>query len=209
MHRPYLLWWWVLSLLLFSTHVVGLFPSSDVRPNTSSLDFLSFGPFIEVIPCLFQELFRISYKEHISGFYLLNASTVAELGSVIFSRWSKILLFFLFSLTFPIVWGCPHQVFPSISNFPFLQTVWCFSDLAVVFLPLFVFFRFLLFAWHVFLCHIPFLYPDYIFLYFVSISNSLPFLANNFMSSLYIRWLFFSHDSVNMCSPLLHYYYYY
>ena len=69
--------------------------------------------------------------------------------------WGTLFLYFLSS---PFVWWCPLPIFPITCDFHFLQAFWFFLDLAVIFLPLFVFFHFSWWAWHIFLCQIPFLY---------------------------------------------------
>ena len=52
-------------------------------------------------------------------------------------------------LSSPLVWLCPLPIFPSSCNFPFLQVFWFFLVMAVLFLPLIVFFHFS-FSWHIF-----------------------------------------------------------
>ena len=47
--------------------------------------------------------------------------------------------FFLSSL---FVWWYPLPISPSTCNFPYLQVFWFFLDLAVLFLPLFIFYQF-------------------------------------------------------------------
>ena len=101
--------------------------------------------FVHVL--FFKEWSRVSYKEGHPGIYSFAEISAAELGFEEFSRSSKVLLFFL---SFPLVWWCPLLIFPSTSNFPFLQAFWFFSlDLAVLFLPL-SFFLFSLWAWNIF-----------------------------------------------------------
>ena len=58
-----------------------------------------------------------------------------------------------FLLSFPLVWWYPLPIFPSTCKFPFIIVFWFFLDLAILFLPSFVFFFcFSLFAWHICLC---------------------------------------------------------
>ena len=56
------------------------------------------------------------------------------------SRCFLVRLKYFFFLSSPFVWWCPFLIFPSKCNFPFLQTFWFYLHLAVIFLPLFLFF---------------------------------------------------------------------
>ena len=73
--------------------------------------------------------------------------------------------FFLSSL---LVWWCPLLIFPSTCNFPFLQVFSLFLELSVLFLKLFFFYHVSLWAWYIFICHIPLIYPGNILQLFVS-----------------------------------------
>ena len=73
-------------------------------------------------------------------------------------------LFFFFFFSFLFIWWCPLPIFPITSNFPFLPAFRFFLDLAVLFLSLSIFSHFSLWALHIFLCQISFLYPGCIFL---------------------------------------------
>ena len=66
--------------------------------------------------------------------------------------------FYLFFLSSLLVWCCLSPIFPSICKFPFLRMFWFLLNCVVLFLPLFVVFRFSLFTWHIFLWQIPSLY---------------------------------------------------
>ena len=90
------------------------------------------------------------------------------------------LLFFILS---PLVRWCELQIFPSTCHFSFLQGLWFFFDLAVLFLLLFIFFHFSFIAWHIFPCQIPFLYLDCIFLLSIPGSSVLfSYFENSLMS---------------------------
>ena len=84
-------------------------------------------------------------------------------------------LFFIFIFVSSACLMCPLPVFPGTCNLPFLQAFWLFLYLVVLFLPLFVFSRFLLWAWYIFLCQISFLHPGFISLLCLSVSNSFSF----------------------------------
>ena len=76
------------------------------------------------------------------------------------------ILFYNFFLSFPVVRWCQLPKSPSICRFPFLRAFWWLLDLVVRLLPSCVVFRFSLLAWRIFLCQIPSLYLDCIFLQF-------------------------------------------
>ena len=67
-----------------------------------------------------------------------------------------------------LVWWCPLPIFPSTCNFLYLQVIWRFPDMVVLFLLLFLFSHFSLSAWHIYQCLIPSLYTSCIFLLLVS-----------------------------------------
>ena len=73
-----------------------------------------------------------------------------------------------------------------------------FLDLAVLFLQLFIFFYYSISAWLIFLCQIPLLNLDCLFLLFIRVFNSFLFFANSLMP-MCIRWLIFT--SVNLNTP--------
>ena len=71
--------------------------------------------------------------------------------------WSTHVLFSF--LSSPFVWWYAPPIFLSTCNFPFLQAFGFFLDSAVLFLPLFIFYLFSLWARRICLCQIQFLYP--------------------------------------------------
>ena len=79
--------------------------------------------------------------------------------------WDTLLLLFLSSL---FTWWCSLPISASTCKFSFLRTSWYFLDLSVLFLSSFIFFPFSLFARLIFQYEIPFLYPDCIFILFIS-----------------------------------------
>ena len=141
----------------------------------------------EFFPHPHQEWFQISNKEYCPGVYFFDEIVATEIGFQMFSH--SFLVIFSFIL---LVWWHQLPMFPSISNFSFLQEFLFFLTLAVLFLMLFVFFHFSSWTLHIFLYQIPFLYPSSIFLLFVSESNSFSSFANSFMLSMYINLSFCS-----------------
>ena len=121
----------------------------------------------ECFPCPFYEWSLISYKGDCPGVYSFLWYFYCWIRfQEAFSFVRKII--FLFFLSSPFAWRCPIPVIPSTCNFPFLQSFFFFVNLAVLFLPLFVFFHFSPWARHIFLIKILFLYPEWIFLLFLS-----------------------------------------
>ena len=150
------------------------------------INFLSSGPFVRVLPLsilrivqsilpgqtrclsLWWDLYcRVSFREAFSFV------------------WSTLFQFFLSSL---LVEWCLLSIFPSTCNFPFRQMLWFFLDLSVLFLPIFVFFHFSLWAWYIFLYQILFLCPSSIFLLFFFFFS----FCKHLKSYMYIRGLIFS-----------------
>ena len=146
--------------------------------NTYSLSMLSLRcKALYIISYLF--LWSISWTYSLVHFksgpeYLTMGTTQA------FMPLMRFLLFSLVSSSFLVLL---RYSFFLIHLFPFLLAFWFFLDLAVLFLPSFVFFRFSLWEWYIFLCQIPFLYLDCIFLLFVSES---PILFHFFFDVVHI-----------------------
>ena len=111
-------------------------------------------------PCPLQECSRIPYKKDRRGVYPFNEISVCF--RIIFSFvWDTLKIIFSFIFNSP---GCLLSIFPSNGSFLFLRAFWFYPNLVVLFLPLFVFFYFSSFAWHVFQCQIKFQYTDCILL---------------------------------------------
>ena len=103
---------------------------------SSSLDHFKNGPWVsyKVTALVFTPLDEISTREF--GFEKFSHSTLELISH-----------FFLSSL---FVWCCLLPIFSNICRFSSLQAFWFFPDLAVLFIPLFVFLYFSLWTWHLF-----------------------------------------------------------
>ena len=121
--------------------------------------------------CPFQEWARVSYNGKSPDVYPLVEIPAADHGfEKHFSFVCDTLLFFL---SFPLACLCPLRIFPRTSYFPSLWSLWCFHNLAVLFLLLFVVCRFSLSAGHIFSMpkFIP-IYWLYILIVWIRVSNS-------------------------------------
>ena len=160
LHPHNLQCWQVLFLLLFLTHIVCLCQLSDPFVLVPSLSILRIVLSIlqgELLRCLslwWDSCYRVWFQEVFSFV------------------WSSFFLFFLRFLIFDSV----HFQYSQILAI-FFFSFWFFPNLAVLFLLSFVFFHFSLWAWHIFLCQISFLYPGCIFLLLLSVSSSFSFFA--------------------------------
>ena len=128
-------------------------------------------------------MFRASHMVDCLGVYAL----MSFLLQILISCSSEMLTFFVSS---SLVCWCPRSILPITCNFPLFQAF--FLDLGILFLRLCIIFLSSLWAWHILLCQIPFLYPDCIFVWFLTNSLLLfPFFGNSWRLSMYIRWLIF------------------
>ena len=88
---------------------------------------------------------------------------------VVFSFvWGTFLLFFLSS---PLVWWSPFPLFPSTCIFLFSERFGSFLIQYFYSFRYLSFFYFSLWAWQIFLCQIPFLFHNWMFLLFVPESS--------------------------------------
>ena len=118
----------------------------------------------------------------------------------VFLFFRKTLFYFLFSC--PLVWWCPLPILPNTCNVPSLKTFWLFPDLAVLFLT---FFSQLTFQHGTFSVSNPiFIFWLYILIVCIRVSSSL-FWANILILSMYLRWLIFTCDFVNLRMLLFEY----
>ena len=148
-------------LLLFLTLKFCLCYPSYVNPGSSSLIFLFFSSIVWIPPFFILRMVPSLLKKR-----LLMAEISAAEGFEKLSCFSDVLVFFFFRLLL--------QIFPGTCRFPFLQGFWFIFDLIVLFLPLFFFLS--LWALHIFLRYILFLYSGCIFLLFLSESQILLFI---------------------------------
>ena len=134
--------------------------------------------------CPFQESSRVLYKGNSLRIFPFDEISAAEIDFQMFFSffWDT-----LFNLFLPSsIWWCPLLILSVNCSFPYIRMFCLFSGLAVLFLPLFFYFLFKLWARCIFLCQIRFRYPGSIFSLFVSKSPVL------FMASMHITSLTFS-----------------
>ena len=102
---------------------------------------------------------HVSYRGGCPGVYLFDEVSFADLGFEKLSRLSEI----LFSFSFYISVCLMVSAFKYFSFSFFASVLMFFSDLVVLFLPLFLFYNNSLQARNIFQCQIPFLYHGFIF----------------------------------------------
>ena len=137
------LYWYINTI--FNVHLFFLYFLGQYRLPMSSLGckalciviifFLSFGPFFVFSPYSFKN----------GPKYLTDQVFVPLIRFLLQSLVSRN---FLVLLSYPFIissnfisafWGCLLPIFWNAYNFPSFQVFWCFLDLAVQFLPLFLF----------------------------------------------------------------------
>ena len=135
----------------------------------------------------FQEWSRVSYKRAKPSVYLFNEIPTVELGFQKLSRSSEILFCdFFFHVRLLLM------VF-AFNILKYLKVSFCSSVLILSWfgnsVPSVIYiFPLLFMSMAYFLCQIPFLYPNCIFLLLVLVSSYFSFHANSLMSFIYIRW---------------------
>ena len=120
-----------------------------------------FDPFVEILPESISRLISSILQGRQPRLPLMKflLQSLVSRSFLVRQRYS-----FYFSLHFPLLNCVCFQYSHVLISFLLFS---CSDFLLILFLPLFVFFHFSLLAWHIFLCQIPFLYPDCIFLLFV------------------------------------------
>ena len=154
-NRCYFQCWRVLFLLLFSTHIVSLSHVWNVRPYTSSC-FLFSGPFTVVLSSFTLRMIPNILNVFIPLMRFLVFSFVSSSFLILLSH--SFLIFFFHLHWFDDV---RFQYSKLLVNFLFSERS-DFSWFAISVHSVIRFFRFSLPAWHIFLCQVPSLYPDWI-----------------------------------------------
>ena len=138
--------------ICWSCNLLSILLRCGTRPYERGTQWDS-GPFVEVlssistmVPSILQDgQFRCL-------FFWWDSCYKVWLQKVFSIFWVTLFWFFLSS---PLVLWCPLPIFPNTCMFPFIRAFRLFLHLVVLFLPLFIFYRFSLIAWHIFLCQIP------------------------------------------------------
>ena len=186
-----------LSPFFLDTYFVSLCHLSNIRPCASSYTFLSSGWFFWILPWSILRMVSNILQEVLLGVYSIDEISAAELVFQKFSFSSEV-LFSYFFLWSPLFYGDRFQY--SLVHVIFLFSkhsgsflIWQFYSFCYFSSP------FLLLAGHFFSLKnsIPISWL-YILIVCIWVSHSFSFLGNSLMSSLYIRWLIFSSDLLNL-----------
>ena len=140
------------------------------------------------------------YKKDCPVVDSFNINSTAELGFKKFSHSFEVLYSYFF------IHFCSACVMMPVSNIP-RYVFWCFLNLVILILLLFLFSHFSLSAWYIFQCQIPFLYSDCIFLLFLSGSQFF-FIFCKYVDIIYVHELIYLFWWFYKCvaSYTIHYY---
>ena len=190
MHPRYLQCLWLLFLLLFLTNTACLYYHSKCKALCIAIRFL-----VDWFFCLTYSFvhFKNGPEYLTKGTAWVFIPLIRLLVQILVSRsisfvWDTLLLFFSSSL----VWCHPFPIYSSSCKFPFLRAFRFILDSAVLFTCLF---SLIISMAYLFMPNSIPISGLYILFVCIRVSKSSSFFSNSFM---YIRWLIFSCDLVNL-----------
>ena len=113
--------------------------------------------------------------------------------------WGSIFLFNFFSSM--LVWWGQISIFISTCNF-FLLAFWLFLNLVILFIHFFLFPLFIMCMAYFSVLNFIFLSWLYILIASIRVTNSFSFFVNSSISSIFVSWLIFSCDLLNLWLPV-------